>query len=448
MMKSRAFFICLLALMLDGCIFPCPARALTAEISINAPDPTMGSFHAVSVSVNNPDAVAVVDAYVAVKLPNAKLLFVKLNTASGAKTFVPGTLDPATWTPYLQGLRFKKGFNLSNFPLLQYQFTGQEASGAYVWFLAFTAAGTKNFAGTVGKTSFTFSATGAGTACNPDKIDMAPKVAGSLTDLTWKVTTTCPGPVSGIVCFEGGSESLCASNILDTDTPNSKSVTGLTSTFAVDFLLPSGAQKAKFLYCDSGTLSITTPHTCSDGSAPKVKTVTVSDKTSPPAGGTQNSGRITWKVTDKCSDGSAISYKFYDRGNNLVWPGSTTHYVTPSLNTVASRTLACVEAGKVCLGGKAGTRQWGVGFKGTGSCSNCCGTCDGKTYSLNLTCGTTTTGGGGNCPSFSDLCGPVGGGINSLGGSVIITCPCPSGTRDANQNFVQNGQTFRQCVCQ
>ncbi len=115
--------------------------------------------------------------------------------------------------------------------------------------------------------------------CNPNQIDIVPKIAGSLTDLTWKVTTTCAGPLNGIVCFEGGNESLCAANILDTPTINSKSVTNLTSSRAVDFLLPFGAERVSFLYCDSSTLSLTTPHTCSDGSAPRTKTV---DRQEPP----------------------------------------------------------------------------------------------------------------------------------------------------------------------
>ena len=109
--------------------------------------------------------------------------------------------------------------------------------------------------------------------CNPNQIDIVPKIGGSLTDLTWKVTTTCAGPLDGILCFEGGNESLCSANILDTPTSNSIRLTNLTSSFAADFLLPSGAEGIIFLYCDSATLSLTTPRTCSDGSAPQTKPV-------------------------------------------------------------------------------------------------------------------------------------------------------------------------------
>ncbi len=118
--------------------------------------------------------------------------------------------------------------------------------------------------------------------CDPNQIDIVPKIAGSLTDFTWKVTTTCAGPLNGIVCFEGGNESLCSANILDTPTINSMLVTNLTSSFAVDFLLPSGAERVSLLYCDSSTLSLITPHTCSDGSSPQTKTVTVGRQEPPP----------------------------------------------------------------------------------------------------------------------------------------------------------------------
>ena len=128
--------------------------------------------------------------------------------------------------------------------------------------------------GCKGKGSSSSGGGGGGTSCNQNQIDIVSKIPGSLTNLTWKVTTTCAGPLNGIVCFEGGNTSLCSANILNTPTLTSKQVTSLTSSFAVDFLLPSGAEKANFLYCASGaTLSIITPHTCNDGSAPQTKMV-------------------------------------------------------------------------------------------------------------------------------------------------------------------------------
>ncbi len=143
--------------------------------------------------------------------------------------------------------------------------------------------------------------------CNPNQIDIVPKIAGSLTDFTWKVTTTCAGPLDGIVCFEGGNESLCSANILDTPTINSEGVTNVTSSFAVDFLLPSGAERVSFLYCDSAILSLTTPHTCSDGSAPQTKTV---DREVCQAGEKDCHGFCIPESATCCEDGSFCSSSF------------------------------------------------------------------------------------------------------------------------------------------
>ena len=101
------------------------------------------------------------------------------------------------------------------------------------------------------------------------QVNLKPKIEGSLTDLTCKITTTCEGPLDGILCFVGGNESQCETDILDTGTSSSIRLSNITSLFADDFLLPDGVEEVKFLYCDSGTISIYTPRTCSDGTAPK-----------------------------------------------------------------------------------------------------------------------------------------------------------------------------------
>ena len=142
---------------------------------------------------------------------------------------------------------------------------------------------------------------------NSCKIDMQQKITGS--DFTWRVYTTCKGTFNGLVCFEGGNESLCSADILDTPTDNSKQVIGLTDKFKVDFFLPAGATKANFVYCDNATLSLTTPHICSDGTTPKIMTKTI--KTD----GTDNECTYTYSDWTACINNiQARTYTSYPAG--------------------------------------------------------------------------------------------------------------------------------------
>lgn len=159
-----------------------------------------------------------------------------------------------------------------------------------------------------------------------------------------------------------------------------------------------------------------------------------------------STGTVTWHVSDKCNDGYRVDYKFYDFDNDWVWPGSSTNYYTPVYGAVYASTLKCVAGSKVCIGGKTGNSYWGVGLEGKYSCSSCCYSCDGQTHSYSFGCQDSGGGTGGGCPTFSDLC-YTSGGIKSGGGSVIASCACPAGTRDANSDYTLNGITYRQCVC-
>lgn len=248
----------------------------------------------------------------------------------------------------------------------------------------------------LGNRSFDFSWTSTKTSdeettasCDSDQVNLEPKIEGSLSDLTCKITTTCEGPLNGIVCFEGGSESQCASNILDTDTGSSISLVNITSSFAGDFILPDDVEEVNFLYCDSGTLSLTTPRTCSDGSAPKTMTAPATDCTeSSGSSSPQQNSTITFRLTDNCNDGQQIRFRFFDYDNSWVWPSHTSYYIMENYGTSYEQTLSCFQGYAVCYGATSEDedKYWGVALTGTGSCLTCCFTCDGQTNSISLTC--------------------------------------------------------------
>lgn len=111
----------------------------------------------------------------------------------------------------------------------------------------------------------------------------------------------------------------------------------------------------------------------------------------------QTDGTIRWTIGNECNNGSTVEYKFYDRARNWVWPDATSHYVS-SYRDTRSVTLNCFSGGNVCLGARSGNLSWGVGYAGGGGCSNCCGTCDGRTYSYTFSCGSSPPpSGGGQC---------------------------------------------------
>lgn len=94
---------------------------------------------------------------------------------------------------------------------------------------------------------------------------------------------------------------------------------------------------------------------------------------------------VSWTMGDECNIPSPVSYKFYDRDRNLVWPSATTHYEI-AFNATRSHTLACTAGALVCVGAQGGSYSWGVGFGGGGGCSNCCARCDGATYGYTFAC--------------------------------------------------------------
>jgi len=224
--------------------------------------------------------------------------------------------------------------------------------------------------------------------CGPDKIKIGPKITGSLTNITQKVSTTCPRPLNGIICFKGGNKNQCSQDITQTPSSNALPVAALNADFAVDFLMPDGVEEISFLYCDSSTLSLITPRTCSNGSEPQVKTV----RTSPDSSGTRDLSTLnttnTFAMTDGCSDNQSTNIRFYDFENDLVWPSTTTQWVLENEGQSANILLQCIPGSTLCYGANSenNDKYWGVALNGTGACSACCYPCDGGTFSARLTC--------------------------------------------------------------
>lgn len=256
---------------------------------------------------------------------------------------------------------------------------------------AYSASGTCS--GTIsdplGIREFTFSWAGqktSGGTCGQDRVGIGPKITGSLTNQTYKITTSCVGPLNGLICFKGGNESQCTDEIRNTPSSSSIPVTGLTSDFAVDFFLPDGVEEVNFLFCDSASLSLTVPRTCSDGSEPQLKTVTTSPDssgTAPPPDST-----VVFNMTDACADGQKTHIRFFDFENNLTWPSPDTYWEMGEQDQAYSMILDCIKGSKICYGASSehNDKYWGVGLTGRGSCTTCCNTCDGSAHSKSLTC--------------------------------------------------------------
>ena len=100
---------------------------------------------------------------------------------------------------------------------------------------------------------------------------------------------------------------------------------------------------------------------------------------------------LVWPVSDGCEDGYSIQLRFFDRMNDLVWPGGNRVYLLEGSNTYR---LSCRPGAKVCYGARPhnsfATNYWGVGIDGDKGCDDCCYTCpDGGTIEVrghNLAC--------------------------------------------------------------
>ena len=85
---------------------------------------------------------------------------------------------------------------------------------------------------------------------------------------------------------------------------------------------------------------------------------------------------ITLSITDKCLDGEAIAYKFYDETSLLVWPSLNSYYETPGLNIEDDNDLTCIVGNQICYGAENSIFYWGVGLDNQYDCDDCCIICE------------------------------------------------------------------------
>jgi hypothetical protein len=257
---------------------------------------------------------------------------------------------------------------------------------------AYSASGTCSgtFSDPLGSSSeFSFSWAGvkaSGGTCEKERIGIGPIITESLTNQTFKITTSCAGPLYGLICFKGGNESQCSDDIRNTPSSSSIPVTGLTPDFAFDFSLPDGVEEVNFLFCDSATLSETVPLICSDGSEPQLKTVTTSPDSS--GSGPPPDSTVIFIMMDACVDGQKTHIRFFDFENGWVWPSPTTYWIMEEQNQLYTLTLQCIKDSEICYGASSETndKDWGMGLTGQGNCTGCCTICNGGTHSKSLTC--------------------------------------------------------------
>lgn len=133
------------------------AKAVSISLSADRSNYISSETHNLSLDLNNPGASIILDAYLALKLPDGSLIFIKRNPGTGVNSFFPGDPnDPDTWTPYLTNVNIPSGFSINGFQLFQHTFFGTEPFGTYTWYMVFTASGTKNVIGGLGTTLFIF----------------------------------------------------------------------------------------------------------------------------------------------------------------------------------------------------------------------------------------------------------------------------------------------------
>jgi hypothetical protein len=99
------------------------------------------------------------------------------------------------------------------------------------------------------------------------------------------------------------------------------------------------------------------------------------------------SGEATFKFTNQAPN--AIMVKLFSQNRSgWIWPAPDRHY---NLDDDAEHSfkISCQDGEKICYGASDSTNDathWGVGYKGTRNCQNCCIVC-GDTHKWNLTGG-------------------------------------------------------------
>lgn len=85
----------------------------------------------------------------------------------------------------------------------------------------------------------------------------------------------------------------------------------------------------------------------------------------------------------KSKDPHVVHFQLFSQSRNVIWPGPSDVWVLDGWNQERFA-FSCQEGEKICYGAwvanTEGTEYWGAGFDGEDGCSNCCFTCEDKSY--------------------------------------------------------------------
>lgn len=138
-MRAKTITIISLVILSTFLLPARPALALTSSVSTDATTYSAGDRLDLFVSLNNPGSVVTVDVYLAVMLPDGSLLFVEYDSITGVSSFRSGDVgNSSSWTPAVSKLTLPAGYNLTDFQVLQYTFSGGEPMGPYTWYIGVT----------------------------------------------------------------------------------------------------------------------------------------------------------------------------------------------------------------------------------------------------------------------------------------------------------------------
>ncbi|MDH5639543.1 MAG: hypothetical protein OEZ04_13740 [Nitrospinota bacterium] len=90
-----------------------------------------------------------------------------------------------------------------------------------------------------------------------------------------------------------------------------------------------------------------------------------------------------WYVTDFCDDDINIEFQFFSsKHSGQAWGP----FSTKELGRYVTGALECIGGETVCMGAWSGKQTWGVGKANDRYCEDCCGTCNGISYTFSLHC--------------------------------------------------------------
>lgn len=117
--------------------------------------------------------------------------------------------------------------------------------------------------------------------------------------------------------------------------------------------------------------------------------VTPKSQVQPSGNATSNfSGKMVWRITDKCANTESIRFRFFTEDGKWRWPGGTEYWYTKKFGESYDQSISCPTGRTICYGAwqPSNGLSWGAGAEGTDMCPSCCYACDGKVHEMRLTC--------------------------------------------------------------